>query len=135
MIDTSVPGTKPECRRVRSHGGDRGVKQTKTERPSNDAVERAWPRRRASMARSHAKGGEAGAAATSRQVPPRYWIPFILILMLQLTVCYSLRPAAAKMMLVISLGCETRERWPASNSTVVACIRVARNRSRSGDMV
>jgi DNA polymerase III epsilon subunit-like protein len=55
--------------------------------------------------------------------------------MLQLTVCYSLRPAAAKIRLVISLGCETRERWPASNSTVVAFIRAARNRSSSGDMV
>lgn len=45
------------------------------------------------------------------------------------------RPAAARMRSVTSLGWETSDRWPASISTVVACMRFARNRSRSGLIV
>ncbi len=46
------------------------------------------------------------------------------------------RPAAAaKINSAISSGWETRERWPASSSTVVAFMRAARNRSKSGDIV
>ena len=48
---------------------------------------------------------------------------------------YSVRPAAAKIRSAISLGWDTRDRWPASSSTVVAFMRLARNRSRSGLMV
>src|SRR5712691_1371836 len=48
---------------------------------------------------------------------------------------YLPRPAAAKIKSAISCGWETRERWPASSSTVVAFMRVARNRSKSGDIV
>src|SRR5882762_2705478 len=48
---------------------------------------------------------------------------------------YFLRPAAARIRSATSLGCDTSDRWPASSSTVVAFIRLARNRSRSGLMV
>jgi hypothetical protein len=50
-------------------------------------------------------------------------------------VFYLCRPAAARIRSAISLGRETSERWPAPSSTVVAFIRFARNRSRSGLMV
>ena len=45
------------------------------------------------------------------------------------------RPAAARIRSATSSGCETSDRWPASSSIVVAFIRLARNRSRSGLMV
>ena len=48
---------------------------------------------------------------------------------------YLSRPAAAKIKSAISFECVTRERCPASSSTVVAFIRAARNRSRSGEIV
>src|SRR5258708_30819888 len=48
---------------------------------------------------------------------------------------YSFRLAAAKIKSATCSGCETRDRWPASSSTVVAFMRLARNRSRSGLMV
>src|SRR5258705_12237663 len=48
---------------------------------------------------------------------------------------YSFRLAAAKIKSATSFGCETSDRWPASSSTVVAFMRLARNRSRTGLMV
>src|SRR5882672_10397578 len=48
---------------------------------------------------------------------------------------HSLCPAAARIRSAISLGCDTSDKWPASSSTVVAFMRLARNRSRSGLMV
>src|SRR5205085_4043094 len=48
---------------------------------------------------------------------------------------HSLCPAAARISSAISLGCDTSDKWPASSSTVVAFMRLARNRSRSGLMV
>ena len=48
---------------------------------------------------------------------------------------YSRAPAAARIRSATLSGCETSDRWPASSSTVVAFIRLARNRSRSGLIV
>ena len=48
---------------------------------------------------------------------------------------YSRAPAAASIRSATLSGCETSDKWPASSSMVVAFIRLARNRSRSGLMV
>ena len=44
-------------------------------------------------------------------------------------------PAAARIRSAIARGCETSDRCPAASSTVVAFMRFARNRSRSGAIV
>ena len=48
---------------------------------------------------------------------------------------YSRAPAAAGIRSATLSGCETSDKWPASSSMVVAFIRLAGNRSRSGLMV
>src|SRR3569833_1797306 len=44
-------------------------------------------------------------------------------------------PAASRIKFATSFGCDTSERWPASSSMVVAFMRLARKRSKSGLMV
>src|SRR6185369_2454727 len=62
----------------------------------------------------------------------RFQAPFCIV-----TIASQLRPypAASRIRFATSFGCDTSERWPASSSIVVAFMRLARKRSRSGLMV
>ena len=84
----------------------------------------------------HAERARAGIDAAA--LPAMTWIknaPVFRGVFVQASADHFFRPAAARIRSAISLGCDTSERCPASSSTVVAFMRFARNRSRSGLMV
>ena len=99
------------------------------------------PRRGQAGAADPADPGHAERAGTGIDVAALLamtWIknaPVFRGVFVQASADHFFRPAAARIRSAISLGCDTSERCPASSSTVVAFMRFARNRSRSGLMV